>query len=272
MSDKEADQRRGLNRKPLSPDPLLAQIELAPIKNMLARSRAARMLLEYLNKPLADRQPWFDVSSGYPLLNDAVGSDGMKLLVILQRLEVDSLPTGGRSGNPAYKVDDVEYERLIARSAEIGFMQVPSYVAKDVPEEPLKPGPEMDAEASERDAYPVVKPPSTVYAQEPSSEELLFDAEEYVKKMSALITKKSSRSPIAAEIIEALRNCSNPRTPAAVWSVLLEMAKSKRFPTLKYINDTEIKIPHGASGDTSYRKGALGQYLRRYQQAIGYKR
>lgn len=248
VSDEDADIRRGMNRPALSSDPLIAQLELAPIKGLLGQARAACALLAKLNRPSTERPHWVDASSGYPLLDDSVSSDGLKYLATIERYETESLPRGGFISVEVSAEVLAEHERLAQRSMQIGFMRSDLSRLLDVP-----------VEHEETVAAPLV---DDCVEKEKAAD---LDKAEYVKRMSQLIMK-SNRVSIPSEIVEALKNAPTPRKAESVWDELVKLAKEGRFASLKWVDETTLSVPHQESGSRPYRRERLEQYLRRTRE------
>lgn len=251
VSDEDADIRRGMNRPALSSDPLMAQLELAPIKVLLGQARAARALLAKLNRPSTERPHWADVSSGYPLLDDSVSGDGLKFLVTIERYEMESLPRGGiKHGSLSAEVS-AERERLAQRSMQIGFMRGDLSRLLDVP-----------VEHEETVAPPVV---DDRVEQEKAA---ALDIEEYVRRMSHLILTRATKVSIRREIVQALQHAVNPDQLASVWDALNKLAKERKFASLTWVDDTLIRVPGGKTGISDYRKARLKTFLERYDKIL----
>lgn len=248
VSDEDAEIRRGLSR---SSDPLIAQLDLAPIKDSLGRARAARSLLAKLNKPPAERPHWVDASSGYPLLDDSASMDGLKILVAMERYESESLPRGGINRFKVSARITKEHKRLAHRSTQIGFMRNDLRRLLDASED-----------QEETTPSPV---DSGVVEQEGTT---LLGIEEYAREMSRLITLEATKTSIALEIVNALQNAADPRKPSSVWAELVQLAKDKKLTTLVYVNDTLIKVPEGKHGFGHYTKKRLTGFLGRYRKIL----
>ena len=269
VSDEDAEIRGGLSR---SSDPLIAQLDLAPIKDSLGRARAAPSQISKLNKRPLRRPHWVDASSGYPLLDDSASMDGLKILVAMERYESESLPRGGIN---RFKVSDrvnKENKRLAFRSKLIGFMRSDLPKLLDNPTSELKASSEgmnyLDGDLSRPDDGSEV---SGVEAEVNSSSMKIeqarvinaqLDDAEYLKRISSIIM--SSRKILYDhELVEALRRSVAPRDYSRVWRELVRMAKDGESSFLEWVSETQIKVAGTKSVMKPYGESALRQRLRK---------
>lgn len=120
IPDGEFENRQGLNAA-LDANDFVATLDRAIIRNVVSEARAAAILLDLLNQPSASRPQWFDAASGYPILDDSVGRQGIEALIQWKRGEVALVVTGGPRDWPALSPPAPELMGRPSRSMQIGF-------------------------------------------------------------------------------------------------------------------------------------------------------
>lgn len=92
----------------------------------------------------------------------------------------------------------------------------------------------------------------------------------FAKRMRVLLENRQINLSIATEISAVLDKTAPTGIfqPGLVWSLLLEMAQSGDYPSLKFTAPNKLEIPYGTRSWKSYTFSALDQFLRRNRKLL----
>lgn len=241
IDDSEVEARR-INRRFCALDDRWTELaERRGIRDALATSKAASLLIRTLNRPLAQRLEWHELVSGVAIRDDQVGRQGLQWLVARQGASVQRSP-GTNDRLEAMSEAPEQIGSTPARHQEIGFNVDELIDLLDREGIPHALGASdapcvndfADDEQNFGERLGSSEIPGTP-AQVDMSEAALTDLAEDIQKppkLAPMLTREQVlanaaklRGPHVEAIYKALRACTNPLSHVSIFDALLDVVR-----------------------------------------------